>query len=88
VRFFSFGICKTTSWQTDDAIHVVSFPICPGPVNTDLLNNLLQDRHIKLLPNVITRSADESAEYILARINEATRERDVFVQWDGKVIPW
>jgi hypothetical protein len=66
----------------------VCFPICPGLVNTDTLNNLLKDGDVTFPPDIVAQSVDESAEHILDRINEATRERNTFVYWDGQVIPW
>jgi hypothetical protein len=69
-------------------IHTVCFPICPGAVSTDMLNDLLKEGSTELPPDMITKSVDESAEHVLARIDEGTRERDVLVQWDGQVMPW
>lgn len=42
-----------------------------------------------LLPSgLVIKSVNEAAGHVLARIDEATRERDVLVQWDGQVVPW
>jgi hypothetical protein len=69
-------------------ILAVCFPICPGPVATDMMDNVLKDGTVKFPPEVVPRSVDESADHVLARIDEGTRERNVLVQWDGQVIPW
>jgi hypothetical protein len=66
----------------------VCFPICPGAVATDMLDNILNDDRVQFPPELVTKSLDESSEYVLARIDEGTRERNVLVQWDGQVIPW
>jgi hypothetical protein len=39
-------------------------------------------------PRDTVKSAEETARHILARIDEATRETDAFVQWNGEVWPW
>jgi hypothetical protein len=53
-----------------------------------MFENGLKDGSIELPPGFIPKSVDESSEYVLARIDEGTRERNVLVQWDGQVIPW
>jgi short-subunit dehydrogenase len=69
-------------------IRVVCFPVCPGAVATDMMDVMLKDDAMKFPSEVVTKSADETAEHVLARIDEGTRERNVLVQWDGQVIPW
>jgi hypothetical protein len=35
-----------------------------------------------------SKTADEAANYILKHTDGATRDTDVFVSWDGAIIPW
>jgi hypothetical protein len=53
-----------------------------------MLNNYLNESDSRLPPGVATQSVDECVGHVLARIDEATRERNVFIQWDGQAIPW
>jgi hypothetical protein len=69
-------------------ICAVSFPICPGPVATDMMDNVVKGGNLEIPPEIVPKSVDETAEHVLARIDEGTRERNVFVQWDGQVISW
>jgi short-subunit dehydrogenase len=69
-------------------IPAVCFPICPGAVATDMMDNVLKDDTFEFPPEIVLKSVDESVEHVLARIDEGTRERNVLVQWDGQVIPW
>jgi hypothetical protein len=34
------------------------------------------------------KSPEETAEHVLARVEEGTRETDVLKYWDGEVVPW
>jgi hypothetical protein len=53
-----------------------------------MYSTLNHKSNFKLPPDLVIKSVDQTAEYLLARIEEATREISSFVQWDGKVIPW
>jgi hypothetical protein len=53
-----------------------------------MLNNSLKDSDIQLPPEYVAKPVDESAEHVLARIDEGTREQNGLVQWDGQVIQW
>jgi hypothetical protein len=41
-----------------------------------------------LPPSIVLKSAEETAEHVLARIDEGTRETDVFMLWNKEVRPW
>jgi hypothetical protein len=69
-------------------MHAVCFPICPGPVATDMMENAAKSGKFDFPPEIVPKSTDETAVHVLARIDEGTRERNVFIQWDGQVIPW
>jgi short-subunit dehydrogenase len=71
-----------------DMTRAVSFPICPGAVSTDMLNTSLKENDNKFPSEFVIKAVDESAEHVLVRIDEGIRECNVFVQWDGQVIPW
>jgi hypothetical protein len=70
----------------------VAFPICPGPVDTDMANDALETDPVmktmmegsgmKLLP------ASEVAPNIIKLVNEGTRETKIFLLHDGSTIPW
>jgi hypothetical protein len=70
----------------------VAFPICPGPVATDMadvgletdpvMKKLMEGSGMKLLP------ASEVAPNIVKLVNEGTRETTTFVNQDGVALPW
>jgi hypothetical protein len=66
----------------------VCFPLCPGAVDTDMLNRSIEATGIELPPTFPKKSVEETAGHILARIDEATRETDVFLQWNKASWPW
>jgi hypothetical protein len=68
---------------------VVTFPICPGPVDTDMGREVLSEDPAASkieLPDIL--SAAEVAPMLLKQIDESTRETDVFVRHNGETWPW
>jgi hypothetical protein len=43
---------------------------------------------VEALSALVWKTPEETATHILQRIDEATRDTDRFVQWDGATIPW
>jgi hypothetical protein len=68
--------------------HAVCFPLCPGMVDTEMMEKTLNEGGVKLPPDLTIKSVDETVQYVLARIDEATLETKGLVQWDGEVLPW
>jgi hypothetical protein len=69
---------------------IVAFPICPGPVDTDM------GRDVNLTPAALAvleklgahmQTPEESSRLVLQQIGAATRETG-FINQDGKPIPW
>jgi hypothetical protein len=52
-----------------------------------MLHDSLDSGNI-IAPEIVTKSPEQTAEHLLAQIDQATRETDVFKQWDGAVLPW
>jgi hypothetical protein len=69
-------------------MHAVSFPIDPGAVKTDMMDDCLKDSNLEAQAPPDAMSIDESVKHVLARIDEETRERNVLIRWNGEVIPW
>ncbi|KII90575.1 hypothetical protein PLICRDRAFT_107378 [Plicaturopsis crispa FD-325 SS-3] len=68
--------------------HLISFALHPGAVDTDGTRTLIKS--IPEVGNIPRITVEESANGILARIDEATREKTggTFVDNDGNTIPW
>jgi short-subunit dehydrogenase len=67
----------------------VTFPICPGPVDTDMAREVIaRDPGAGKSPLMEAISAAEVAPMLLEQIDKSTRETDVFVRHNGETWPW
>jgi short-subunit dehydrogenase len=70
-------------------MYTVTFPICPGPVDTDMSREVhARDSGAGKIPPVGAISAAEVAPMLLKQIDKSTRETDVFVRHNGETWPW
>jgi hypothetical protein len=66
----------------------VAFPICPGANATDLMDAAIQDDPAFAYVKDLAIPAEEGAALVLQRIDEATRETNMFISRTGATIPW
>jgi hypothetical protein len=69
-----------------DETSIVCFPICPGAVDTDASKQLAKD--IPMFASVEWKDPEATATHVVKIIDEATRETDRFMQWDGTPQLW
>jgi NAD(P)-dependent dehydrogenase (short-subunit alcohol dehydrogenase family) len=67
---------------------VVCFPLCPGPVSTDMAAYVLEHDEGAKLVQVEMLAPDQVATMLLKRIDEGTRETDEFARHNGTTWPW
>jgi hypothetical protein len=86
------NVCLIFTYFYSHRSPAVAFPICPGPVATDMadgaleadpvMKTMMEGNGLKLLP------ASEVAPNIVKLVNEGTKETKIFLFHDGSTVPW
>jgi hypothetical protein len=74
-----------------DFIVLVTFPLSPGMVETDMSRTAAADPKVQELLKQMgahAQKVEDASKLVLQQIDAATRETSSLMSHEGKVIPW